>query len=46
MDDNNSIMKCSFVVALAKNVQHYIQVVVVVVLEVVLVDMMNEWGKV
>lgn len=44
MDDNNSIMKCSFVVALAKNVQHYI--LVVVVLEVVLVDMMNEWGKV
>lgn len=46
MDDNNSIMKCSFVVALTKNDKHYIQVVVVVVLEVVLVDMMNEWGKV
>lgn len=46
MDDNNSIMKWSFVVALAKNNKHNIQVVVVVVLEVVLVDMMNEWGKV
>lgn len=45
MDDNNSIMKCSFVVALAKNDKHNILVVVVVVLEVV-VDMMNEWGKV
>lgn len=45
MDDNNSIMKCSFVVALAKNDKHNI-LVVVVVLEVVLVDMMNEWGKV